>query len=122
MADDNTRLPLSQAGLARGRLHRVGRTVGLQGAGEKAFDLVARLAVILRTELGLDIEAPLSCELNCTPMPAALLLCAPCGVTQMILPATGRRSLSSIRLNSMNTSSPSEYCLLVGMNRPPFLT
>jgi len=43
-------------------------------------------------------------------------------VVQTMRPATGSRSDSSIRLSSMKTSSSSWYCLVVGMNRPPFLT
>ena len=40
------------------------------------------------------------------PMPAWRLPCAPNGVTQTTLPATGRRSLESGRVSSTNTSSP----------------
>mgnify|MGYP006192718771 CR=1 FL=1 len=41
-----------------------------------------------------------------TPTPAARLPCAPFGVIHATLPATGIFSASSIRLSSMNTSSP----------------
>jgi hypothetical protein len=58
-------------------------------------------------------------SLNCTPMPAVRLPCAPAGVIQTTLPDTGRRSLSSISESRMNTSSPIVYCFTVGTNRPP---
>ena len=43
---------------------------------------------------------------NCTPTPATRLPCAPGGVSQTILQAMPRRSGSSSRVSSRNTSSP----------------
>ena len=52
------------------------------------------------------IASPSAVSANCTPMPAGRLPCAPAGVTQTTLPATGWRSLDSGRVSSRNTSSP----------------
>ena len=49
---------------------------------------------------------PDSSLLKCTPMPWALLFCAPGGVIQATVPAIGRRVGSSMSDKSMKTSSP----------------
>ena len=61
-------------------------------------------AVVIRF---VPADVPSLDSLKCTPMPAGRLPCAPTGLIQATLPATEMRSLSSIRLISSTTSSPS---------------
>jgi hypothetical protein len=71
----------------------MGGALGTECAG-------SRVSILLRT------VSPSPPSGNCTPMPATRLPCAPAGVTQTTLPATGRRSLESGSVSSRNTSSP----------------
>ena len=81
-----------RAGSSNSPLHRVGRLVAAECAGQIVLDFLLRGAAVLVAELDAD--------------PAVRLPCAPFGVNQITLPATGIFSSSPIRFSSMNTSSP----------------
>jgi hypothetical protein len=70
--------------------------------GFSAFMPAIRVSILERT------ASPSPPSVNCTPIPAVRLPWAPVGVTQITLPATGRRSLVSGRVSSTKTSSPRE--------------
>ena len=74
-------------------LERVSGLVPAERAGQVVLDALLRVALVLLAELHADARRRLPC--------------APFGVIQMTLPATGIFSSSPITSSSMKTSSPS---------------